>query len=192
MGAASSCRLAIPKLFLSSRAKSRDLGRGQGGGLFRPRCLALLGMTEWRCPVVAIRASRASRSSALAGSGAVEHTRSRAKRATLLLLPAGRGGDQRPPDGVVPPPRRSYPVRDSCRYPKGPATRALTRGPAPGSGAVERLPEPRRHSAISLPEVTEGGRIAFWEVSRSEPRERRETDGAKPGARPTFSTPCGA
>src|SRR5690242_20499771 len=37
------------------------------------------------------------------------------------------------------------------------------------------LPEPRKHIAESLPEVTEGRRSAMWEVSRSELRECRET-----------------
>src|SRR5205814_216334 len=46
-------------------------------------------------------------------------------------------------------------------------------GPRSGRGF---RPEPRRHIAESLPEVTEGRRSAMWEVSRSELRERRETD----------------
>jgi hypothetical protein len=39
------------------------------------------------------------------------------------------------------------------------------------------LPEPRRHIAESLRAVTKRRRSAMWEVSRSELRERRETDG---------------
>jgi hypothetical protein len=65
-----------------------------------------------------------------------------------------------------------------CRYGRDPSSVSVAR---PGSGRAPKrstgLPEPRRHNAISLPEVTEGRRIALWEVSRSEPRECRETDG---------------